>query len=61
VDLIFSGLLIFVIIVLIIGIFRVISKPSNGFGSFLIELLCIDLLLDFIALILEIIVSILGD
>jgi hypothetical protein len=60
-EFIFIGLLIIAIIVLVVGLVRVISAPTNGFIDFIVHLLCIDFLIDLIAGAIKLIGSVLED
>lgn len=47
--------------ILIIGIIRVVFRPSASFMDFFLEILLIDLLIDLLGFVFEIIGEILGD
>ena len=44
-----------VVLLLIIGIIRIIHKSPEGFGDFLMQIVCIDLLVDLIVIIFKVI------
>lgn len=48
-------------IMLVIGIIRVMFKPSNSWGDFILEILLLDLLVDLLGVILEVLGEALSD
>lgn len=48
-------------ILLIIGIIRVLVKPSNSWGDFFLEILLLDLLVDLLGIVFEVIFEALSD